>query len=138
VIVVAATLLALTDIYAHLLGVLTFEAVFVMAWVSTLVTYIGAYQLDSRQQQERDLSLDRALPVNVVGVAALIIAVSASTPFAFGVGGAAGKGLAPIIGMSVAAFTVLGLRWCYGPDPRAAVYAVQEVASFLRGQRLSR
>lgn len=93
------TILAFGDIYSHLLGVLTFEAVFVMAWVATLVTYILTHGPASDKKLP---SMDDAPAVNWTGLFGLLLALMVSTPLAFGALDDIGKGLAPVVAAVVA------------------------------------
>ena len=79
VLVAAATLLAMWNIQQHLVAVLTFEAVFVMAWASTLVSYILIYELRGQVPQTVH-ELDSAPAFNPVGLGALLVALAAGYP----------------------------------------------------------
>lgn len=92
--VCAATLLAMSNIYEHLLGVLTFEAVFVMAWVGSLVSYIVLRHPEASRHSAG--SLDRAPLLNPVGLSSLALGLAVATPLAFGAVGALGSALAPL------------------------------------------
>jgi purine-cytosine permease-like protein len=109
VLAVVGTILATANISAQLVEILSFEAVFVMAWVSVLVTYIVAFDLD-RPGARAARPLEAEPQVNPVGVAALAVALAVSTPLAFGAGGNLGKALAPLTAMLVAPVCVLALR----------------------------
>ena len=108
VLVVGATLLAMTNIYEHILGVLTFEAVFVMAWVSTLVSYIVTSDLEREDATIEDLV--GAPIINVVGVGAVLFTLAVATPLAFGAAGELGKALAPLSAIVLAPVGVVVLR----------------------------
>jgi hypothetical protein len=105
--VVVATLLAMTNIYQHLVGVLTFESVFVMAWVAILVTYILTFDVDHTVSPQAPLA--HAPAVNFVGLGALGVALAFSVPLAFGAAGALGTALAPLVAAGSAAVTVAGV-----------------------------
>jgi hypothetical protein len=107
--VVVSSVLAMVDVSSQLVEILTFEAVFVMAWVSTLVAYIVCFDLDSHRASIRQ-GLEGAPRINVIGVGALTVAVTVSTPLAFGGAGQLGKALAPLTAMIVAPVCVLALR----------------------------
>lgn len=100
VLVVASTLLAMTRLYEHLLAVLTFEAVFVLAWAATLVAYI----IHCKPPPDRGGLgvLDRAPAVNLVGIGALAGTLAIVTPLAFGSAGDLGRALAPLVACVVA------------------------------------
>lgn len=117
-----STLLAMTDFSHHLLGVLTFEAVFVMGWVSTLVSYIVCYDLNASDRAARG-SLDAAPMVNLVGLGALAAALAIATPLAFGVMGELGRALAPLAAAATAPIVVLALRRLLGERESAASLA---------------
>jgi hypothetical protein len=107
--VVLSSGLAMIDASAQLVEILTFEAVFVMAWVSTLVAYIVCFDLDTpRESIQR--GLEGAPQVNVVGIGALAGALAVATPLAFGLGGELGKALAPLAAMVVSPACVVVLR----------------------------
>ena len=108
VLVVGATLLAMTNIYEHILGVLTFEAVFVMAWVSTLVSYILTYDLEKEDTAVENLA--DAPIINVVGVGTVLFTLAVATPLAFGAAGELGKALAPLSAIVLAPVGVVVLR----------------------------
>jgi purine-cytosine permease-like protein len=107
--VAISTVLAMVDISAQLVSILTFEAVFVMAWVSTLISYIVVFDLDT-PKLTTDEDLEAAPRINVVGVGALAAALAVSTPLAFGAGGELGQALAPLAAMLVAPIGVVALR----------------------------
>lgn len=118
-VVVGATVLALTDFSQHLLGVLTFEAVFVMAWVSTLVAYIAIAD-PTHSRVGAGLQLDSAPKYNFVGLSALAGSLAVATPLAFGVAGNLGKGLAPLVAMVAAPCgVVIALRLAGDKSPTA-------------------
>lgn len=97
--------LAQTNLYAHLLSVLTFEAVFVVAWVAALVAYILRHRLFLDASVEM-LSLDTAPLVQIDGCVALLFSVVIAAPFAFGVYGRTGISAAPWIAAVVAALSI--------------------------------
>jgi purine-cytosine permease-like protein len=106
--VVVSTLLALTNIYQHLLGVLSFEAVFVMAWVSTLIAYIVSGELNSTRAEA--ITLEGAEAINYVGLGALALSLGCAVPLAFGVLGDLGRSVAPLVACTLAPVGVLMLR----------------------------
>lgn len=107
--VVVATLLAMTDIYQHLVGVLTFESVFVMAWVAILVTYVLTFDVERTVSPQAPL--DGAPNINPVGMISLFLALASGVPLAFGAGGALGTALAPLVSACVAGMAVAGMRF---------------------------
>jgi len=113
VLVLAGTALAAAPIHPHLVSVLTFEAVFVMAWVSTLVSYILLEDL--HDQPARDLAdFSRQPSINSVGLGGLAVALAVATPLAFGAAGELGKALAPLLAAGLApAGIVLMRRWTW-------------------------
>lgn len=109
VLVCVATLLAMTHLSDHIVSVLTFEAVFVMAWVFALVAYIVRFDPTPRDD------LNRAPRFEPVGLGALVATLSVATPLAFGAAGDLGKALAPMIAMVVSPLGVLGLARMWRP-----------------------
>jgi hypothetical protein len=103
-----STALAMTNFSQHLLGILTFEAVFVMSWVSTLVAYIVQYDLNFSERSARE-AFANAPMLNAVGLGSLALALAVATPLAFGAGGELGRGLAPLAAMVAAPIGVLAL-----------------------------
>ncbi|MDA0169578.1 hypothetical protein OJ998_10840 [Solirubrobacter taibaiensis] len=103
ILVAVATALAMSDVYGNLVAVLTFEAIFVMAWVSVLVTNVW------RDADHPNPEIEGAPDVEWVGVSALLLAVLIAAPLAFGAMGELGKAVAPLTAMIVAsATTVVG------------------------------
>jgi purine-cytosine permease-like protein len=105
-----ATLLAMTRISDHIVSVLTFEAVFVMAWVFVLVAYILRFDPAPREP------LDHAPRFEPVGLCALVATLSVATPLAFGADGELGKALAPLIAMVLAPLCVLAFARVWRPS----------------------
>ncbi len=101
--------LAMFDIASQLVQILTFEAVFVMAWVATLVAYIVCFDLDTPREGSRQ-NLGDAPNADPVGLGALAAALAVATPFAFGAGGELGSALAPLMAMVVSPVCVVALR----------------------------
>ena len=96
------SILTLTSIYAHLLGVLTFESVFVMAWVMSVVGFLVRrrfWALPARPWFGRHGLDERISPR---GLAALVIALAVSTPMAFGALGSDGEAWAPVVSGAIA------------------------------------
>lgn len=109
VLVTGGICLALADIYSRMLDVLTFEAVFVAAWTSTLVTY-AIMASRSRRDAARSAPISR-LSGNQRSVVALVLALACGVPLAFGAFGELGKALAPFVAIAVGACGVwLGAR----------------------------
>lgn len=108
--VCVATLLALTHLSDHIVSVLTFEAVFVMAWVFALVTYVVRFDPAPHEP------LERAPRFEPVGLVALVATLSVATPLAFGAAGELGKALAPLIAMVLAPLGVLTLARVWRPS----------------------
>jgi hypothetical protein len=100
--IIAGSLLTVANVYAHLLAVLTFESVFVVGWVMSVVGFLVAQRIWRQPAAPwlgRFASLDK---YSHEGPIALILAVALSTPMAFGVLGDTGKGWAPVVSGSVA------------------------------------
>jgi purine-cytosine permease-like protein len=112
--IAVGSILAMSDISSQLLKILTFEAVFVMAWVSALVAYIICFEVDTPGAAER--SLDEMPRVNFVGLGALVASLAISVPLALGAGGELGKAIAPLTAMVVAPVAVLALRHLTGNE----------------------
>lgn len=90
-------LLALGNIYEHLVGVLTFESVFVVAWVMSVVGWlIAKKQWRGGMSPWFGVSEDHWWKVRG-GITSLCIALFFSVPLAFGAAGTDGKALAPIV-----------------------------------------
>lgn len=117
--VVAATVCAMGNIHQHLITVLTFESVFVMAWASTLVGYILIYELRGGPTLSQ-ADLDAVPAFNRVGLGALCLALIAGVPLAFGIAGELGQALAPLAAMVVAPIGVYGLRYGSAAESRVA------------------
>lgn len=97
------TALMFGGIYAHLNQVLTFEAVFIIAWVMAVVADMfvvkRALKLvpDDSPYERRELR-----DFNPVGLVALGVALAASVPMAFGLAGPLGVTLAPFVSGALA------------------------------------
>ncbi|SMC04653.1 Purine-cytosine permease [Sulfobacillus thermosulfidooxidans DSM 9293] len=95
---VLGTLLMMGNIFAHMLQVLTFEGVFIIAWAMSVVsdTLFNKWLL---KINTRPYEYKRAfLPhFNPVGVGTLILALVIAAPLAFGVAGPLGENLAPFV-----------------------------------------
>lgn len=99
VLVVVSTAIAMGRVSDHLVEVLTFEAIFVMAWVSTLISYIAVFDSGPRR---RDRPIDDYPAMNPVGMAALAATLAVAIPLAFGLGGELGRALAPLVAIVIA------------------------------------
>jgi purine-cytosine permease-like protein len=106
--IVVGSVLALIDISPQLVKILSFEAVFVMAWVSTLIAYIICFNIDTPAAAR--LSLDEMPRINVVGLGSLAAALAISVPLALGAAGDLGQALAPLTAMLTAPIGVFALR----------------------------
>jgi len=95
---VLGTLLMFGGIFTHLLTVLTFEGVFVTAWIMAIISDIAINKsilgISPKNYLYKRAQLYR---FNPVGVGALLIALAISLPFALNAYGAFGKSLAPFI-----------------------------------------
>ena len=122
---VLGTALMLGNIFAHMLQVLTFEGVFIIAWAMTVVSDVLFNKLLLKLSLPNYEYKRAFLPrFNIVGVGALLIALAISGPLAFGAGGPEGVSLAPFVS------AVLGLL---GPPIIAIItkgksYTVQSTA----------
>ena len=96
------SILTLTSIYAHLLGVLTFESVFVMAWVMSVVGFLIRRRFWALPARPWFGKYGLVEGISPRGLAALAIALAVSTPMAFGALGNDGKAWAPVVSGSVA------------------------------------
>lgn len=100
---VLGTALMFGDIYSRLNQVLTFEAVFIIAWVMAVVAHMfivrGVLHLadDSSPYQHHELPA-----FNPVGLIAVGLALLVSVPLAFGVAGPAGMTWAPFVSGAIA------------------------------------
>jgi hypothetical protein len=111
--IVVGSTLALVNISPQLVKILSFEAVFVMAWVSTLIAYIFFFNVDTPAGARH--SLDEMPRINVVGLGSLAAALAVSVPLALGVAGDLGQALAPLTAMLTAPIGVFALRrWAAG------------------------
>jgi purine-cytosine permease-like protein len=90
-------------IFAHLNAVLTFEGVFIMAWVMAVVSDIV---INKRLLglSPRNFLYKRAhtYTFNPVGVVSLFVALAVALPLAFGAAGPFGKTLAPFLSGAIA------------------------------------
>lgn len=93
-----ATGLMLGGIYAKLTQVLTFEAVFVMAWIMAVVSDVLINKrLLGISPRDYPYKRSRTYKWNPVGVGALVVALIPAVPMAFGAFGPLGRTLAPFV-----------------------------------------
>jgi purine-cytosine permease-like protein len=97
------TALMFGGIYNHLNAVLTFEGVFIMAWVMAVVSDITINKKLLHLSPENFLyKRAHTYRYNPVGTGALVVALVVALPLAFGVAGPFGKTLAPFLSGAVA------------------------------------
>jgi len=94
---VLGTALMFGGIFAHLTAVLTFEGVFVMAWVMAVVADITINKPLGLSPRNFLYKRAHTNKFNPVGVGALLIALVVALPMAFGLFGELGKTLAPFV-----------------------------------------
>lgn len=99
---VLGTALMFGGIFAHLTAVLTFEGVFVMAWVMAVVADIVINKPLGLSPRNFLFKRAHTYRFNVVGVGALAVALAVAVPLAFGVAGPLGKTLAPFVSGALA------------------------------------
>ncbi|MEJ7872730.1 MAG: hypothetical protein WKF67_10765 [Rubrobacteraceae bacterium] len=107
---VLSTGLMFGGVYAKLTQVLTFEAVFVMAWIMAVVSDVLINKrLLGLSPRDYPYKRSQTYKYNPVGVGALIFALLIAVPMAFGILGPLGKTLAPYVsgGLAFAAVPVL-------------------------------
>jgi purine-cytosine permease-like protein len=99
----AGTALMFGGIFNHLNAVLTFEGVFVMAWVMAVVSDIAVNKRLLKLSPSNFLyKRSHTYQFNPVGVGALLGALAVAVPLAFGVAGPLGKTLAPFLSGAIA------------------------------------
>lgn len=99
----AGTGLMLGGVYNHLSQVLTFEGVFVIAWMMAVTSDMVVNKRWLKlSPPEYPFRRAQTYQFNPVGMGALVLALIAAEPLAFGVAGALGKNLAPFVSMAVA------------------------------------
>ncbi|MDA8392656.1 MAG: hypothetical protein M0Z87_07615 [Actinomycetota bacterium] len=99
---VLGTALMFGGIFAHLTAVLTFEGVFVMAWVMAVVADIVVNKPLGLSPRNFLFKRAHTYRYNAVGVGALGIALAVAVPLAFGVVGPLGRTLAPFVSGALA------------------------------------
>lgn len=103
---VLGTALMFGGIFAHLNAVLTFEGVFVMAWILAIVADITVNKRLLKLSPEHFMyKRAQTYRYNPVGMGALAVALVVAVPLAFGVAGDLGKTLAPYISGALAFVT---------------------------------
>lgn len=105
---VAGTALMFGGVFQHLIAVLTFEGVFVMAWVMAVVSDIAINKRLGLSPRNFLYKRAHTSTFNPVGVGALGVALAVGLPLAFGIAGPFGKTLAPFLS-GVIAFVVAPL-----------------------------
>ncbi|TYB40124.1 purine-cytosine permease family protein [Actinomadura chibensis] len=110
--VVLGTALMFGDVYSHLNDALTFEGVFIIAWVMAVVADMTVNKKLLKLSPE-DFPYKRAhtSAFNPVGVVPVVFALLAALPLAFGLAGDYGKTLAPFLagGLSFVLVPVVAL-----------------------------
>lgn len=99
------TALMFGGIFAHLTAVLTFEGVFVMAWVMAVVADIVVNKPLGLSPRNFLYKRAHTYKANPVGVGALAVALVVAIPLAFGAAGPLGKTLAPFVSGALAFLT---------------------------------
>lgn len=99
------TILMMGNIFAHMLQILTFEGVFIIAWAMSVIsdTLFNKWLL---KLSPAGYEYKRAfLPqFNIVGIGSLIIALIISVPLAFGAAGPKGQTFAPFVSATLGLF----------------------------------
>lgn len=100
---VLGTALMFGDIYSRLNQVLTFEAVFIIAWVMAVVAHMAIVQRVLKLSDDSSPYRKEELPAfNPVGLTAVGAALLVSVPLAFGLAGPAGMTWAPFVSGAIA------------------------------------
>ena len=108
--ILCGSILTLTSIYAHLLGVLTFESVFVMAWVMSVAGFLVKRRFWALPAQPWFGRQGLVEEISPRGFAALVLALTVLTPMAFGALGNNGKAWAPVVSGAVALCAAFALH----------------------------
>ncbi len=95
---ILGTLLMMGNIFSHMLQILTFEGVFIIAWAMSVVSDT-LFNKRLLKLSPLNYEYKRAfLPqFNIVGVGALVGSLVVAVPLAFGIGGPIGISLAPFV-----------------------------------------
>ncbi|WP_223204787.1 purine-cytosine permease family protein [Gordonia jinghuaiqii] len=100
---VLGTALMFGDIYSRLNQVLTFEAVFIIAWVMAVVGHMVFVRKVLKLTDDSSPYEKHELPAfNPVGLTAVGVALLVAVPLAFGIAGPAGMTWAPFISGAIA------------------------------------
>jgi purine-cytosine permease-like protein len=89
-------------IFQHLNAVLTFEGVFIMAWVMAVFSDIVINKRLGLSPRNFLYKRAQTYKFNPVGIGALCVALAVALPLAFGVAGPFGKTLAPFLAGAIA------------------------------------
>lgn len=127
---ILGTALMMGDIFAHMLQILTFEGVFIIAWAMTVVSDTvfnkWLFKLSPAGYEYKRAFLPQ---FNIVGVGSLIIALAVGGPLAFGAAGPAGETWAPFVSAGLGFFlppVIAGLS-------RGRTYTVESAAQLEHG-----
>ena len=108
---VLSTLLMFGNMLQHLLTILIFQSVFIVAWVASVLSYILLYKNIFKLSPETFRIQKGEIPnYHVVGLSALLISLAVTVPMAFGLFGDFGKVLAPFVAGTLAFVVVLLMR----------------------------
>ncbi len=111
--VLLSTILMFGGILTHLLQVLTFQAVFIIAWVMTVISYLLFNKKIFKISPENFPFQKGTIPnFNPIGISALVLALLIAVPMAFGLFGAYGKTLAPFVA-AIISFMVVPIASFY-------------------------
>ncbi|PSR35951.1 MAG: hypothetical protein C7B44_11575 [Sulfobacillus thermosulfidooxidans] len=128
---VLGTVLMMGNIFAHMLQILTFEGVFIIAWAMTVVSDTlfnkWLFKLSPAGYEYKRAFLPQ---FNVVGVGALVIALLVSGPLAFGAAGPLGETWAPFVSAGLG----LLLPPIIAGVTKGRTYHVRSTASLESGQ----
>lgn len=102
-IIACATALMFANVLHHLTAILTFESVFIIAWIMSVISYIIFKRGLSRVSPENfPFKKGTIANFNPIGVVALCLALLAAVPMALGLYGPFGETLAPFVSGGVA------------------------------------
>jgi purine-cytosine permease-like protein len=110
-VVAIATTLAVADLYASLLDVLRFDAVFVTAWTGTLLAYLVTASPE-RKRAAASASIGE-MGIDHRSIVPLGVALVVAVPLTFGAAGRLGEAIAPLVSIALAATGVVLLSKRY-------------------------
>lgn len=136
---VISTVLMIGGIFGHLLQILTFEAVFIVSWASTLVSDLVINRRVLHLVSGMEYRRSRLRDWNPVGVVSILVSLGVSLPMAFGVGGNVATTLAPfaagVIGFVLAPVVAVLTRGRYYQAESAAASLTQTTACSVCGEQ---